>query len=572
VLDTAAKALGGEGTLVEQVADRRTLILLDNFEHLIGAAHELTRLLEACPALDAVVTSRELLRVAGEQAYPVPALAAQEAVQLFLARTRAVKPDFVGHARLSDLCARLDNLPLAVELAAARTRVFSIDELHERLSERLDFLKAGRDADPRQQTLRATIEWSYDLLEDTEASVFRRLSVFAGGWTLEAAETICESDPEMLVALVDKSLIRRGVDGRFWMLETVRELATEKLADAGEAEAVRRRHAEHFAELADRLGLCFESLSAGGGQRYDLALPERDNFRAAIDWAQEADPALALRLTTSLENFWVTQSAFEGRRRLERLLDRAGEVPLALRAKALRCLGNTVIFTEDRESGVRKYEEALALYKQIGDESGIALTHHRIGINSLWLGDAARARELIEASLADAQALGLDVLEAQALGSLSSLEHREGHTERGLELARRSAELARSIGFTWWEIGMLSEASDQAFDLGRLDDAKQDAVAAIGLSHGINDRRVTVLLLADLAKIAARLGDGELAGRLWGAVEGERARGPLGRAERDLDELAPRVTSQAGPEFEHGREAGVRLTLDEAVAEVVGHA
>jgi predicted ATPase/class 3 adenylate cyclase len=571
VLDSAANAIGGDGALAEQVADRRTLILLDNLEHLIDAARELPPLLGSCPGLDLLVTSRELLRVAGEQAYPVPSLADEEAVELFLARARAVQPAFAGNGRIPELCRRLDNLPLAVELAAARTRVFSPEELHERLSQRLDFLKAGRDSDPRQQTLRATIEWSHDLLEEAERTLFRRLVVFAGGCTLEAVERICESDPETLVSLVDQSLVRRREDGRFWMLETILELAAEKLEGASEAEAVRRRHAEHFAELADGLGLCFESLSAGGGQRYDLALPERDNFRAAIDWAQDADPQLALRLAASLENFWVTQSAFEGRHRLEALLDQVGNVPVALRAKGLRCLGNTVIFMEDRESGVRKYEEAFELYTQAGDERGIALMQHRIGINSLWLGDAPRARELIEASVAGARTMGLDVLEAQALGSLGSLEHREGNAERGLELVRQSAELARSTGFTWWEIQMLAEASEQALDLGRLDEANEDAAAALALSHRINDRRVTVVLLAGLAEIAARLGEGERAGRLWGAVEAELARAPLGSAEKDLDEMSARIVPEIDREFEHGREAGARLTLDEAVAEVVGH-
>jgi predicted ATPase len=259
VTETAARALGGASSLAEVIGDRRLLLLLDNFEHVIAAAPELTSLLSTCPNLDVVVTSRERLQLGGEHVYPVPVLARSDARELFLTRARALRPDFQSNGSVDELCARLDDLPLALELAAARTTILSPEQLLGRLEARLDLLKGGRDADVRQQTLRATIEWSHDLLDGAEQHLFARLSVFRGGCTLEAAEAICGAELDELQSLVDKSLVRMRDDNRFWMLETIHEFAAERLFESGEEDELRRRHAEFLLALAESANLSAEA-------------------------------------------------------------------------------------------------------------------------------------------------------------------------------------------------------------------------------------------------------------------------------------------------------------------------
>ena len=299
----AARALGGGGTLPELVDGRRLLLLLDNFEHVVEAAPEVAAVLNECPQADVLVTSRERLRVQGEQVYPVPLLARAEACGLFAARVRAAEPDFEPDEHVDELCARLDDLPLAIELAAARASLLTTSQLLERLGNRLDLLRGGRDAETRQQTLRATIEWSYELLEPDEQRLLGALSVFRGGWTLEAAEDVAQADLELMQSLVDKSLVRRWESGRFGMLETIREFVTEQPELAGEIARAGRRHAGYFLEIAEDAGLCVEGIEAGSGESgYQTVLPERDNLRAALDFfiaADELEPAT--RLAVSLE-------------------------------------------------------------------------------------------------------------------------------------------------------------------------------------------------------------------------------------------------------------------------------
>ena len=239
VTETISRTLGAREGLAEHIGERELLLVVDNFEQVVDAAPELASLLSSCPHLTLLVTSRALLRVQGEVDYPVPPLAESEAVDLFCARAQ-LEPT----AEIAELCRRLDSLPLAVELAAARTRALSPPQILERLAQRLDLLQGGRDADPRQQTLRATIEWSYDLLTEPERQLFRRLSVFAGGSTLEAAEAVCDAELDLLQSLVDKSLLRFSA-ARYWQLETIREYASEQL-QPDELEALRRLHRAHM--------------------------------------------------------------------------------------------------------------------------------------------------------------------------------------------------------------------------------------------------------------------------------------------------------------------------------------
>jgi predicted ATPase len=226
----AARALGGGGSLPELIDGRRLLLLLDNFEHVVEAAPEVAAVLAECQHADVLVTSRERLRVQGEHVYPVPVLERAQSRRLFVARASAAQPDFEPGERLDELCECLDDLPLALELAAARTSLLSTEQLLDRLGNRLDLLKGGRDSETRQRTLRATIEWSYELLDPDERKLLAALSVFRGGWTLEAAEQVADGDVELMQSLVDKSLVRRWESDRFGMLETIREFAAEQLS------------------------------------------------------------------------------------------------------------------------------------------------------------------------------------------------------------------------------------------------------------------------------------------------------------------------------------------------------
>ena len=319
VADAASQALGADD-IVAHIDAKRLLLCFDNFEHLVeGAAAVVGGLIDACPHLSVLVTSRERLHLSGEQEYSVPPFVHQEGVGFFMARARAIDPSFAAHPAIAEICVRLDNLPLALELAAARVKALPPAQLLARLERRLPLLTGGaRDLPERQRTLRATISWSYDLLTEEDQRGFRALGIFVGGCTLDAAEEVAGVDLDTLQSLLDKSLLRRTED-RYWMLETIREFALEQLRTADEYEALARRHCDFFAVLAESAGLTAEQLAGG---RYELVNPEADNLRAAIDWAAGAgEYELATSLAVSLEQFWVTNSPHEGARRLATLLD-----------------------------------------------------------------------------------------------------------------------------------------------------------------------------------------------------------------------------------------------------------
>ena len=301
VTETIAQTLGAKEGLAEHIAERDLLLLLDNFEQVVEAAPELGPLLERCPNLKLMVTSRELLRINGEVEYPVPPLSEPEAVELFCERAR-LEPD----ETIAELCRRLDDLPLALELAAARTSVLSPAQVLERLSQRLDLLKGGRDADPRQLTLRATIAWSHDLLDDEERGLFARLAVFRGGCTLEAAESVADADLDALQSLVEKSLLRH-TNERFWMLETIREFALERLVESGAEAEVRSRYAAHFVRYAEESGGCRRTRTAGRSPSRLRASESSTTTCAARSSGR------AIRTSTRFSFVWRRRSRTTGR-------------------------------------------------------------------------------------------------------------------------------------------------------------------------------------------------------------------------------------------------------------------
>jgi predicted ATPase len=361
VTEQIAQTVGAKDDLAEHIAERNLLLLLDNFEQVVDAAPELGELLERCPYLKILVTSRELLRIRGEVDYPVPPLAEPEAIDLFCARAQ-LQPD----EAVAELCRRLDDLPLALELAAARTNVLSPAQILERLSQRLDLLKGGRDADPRQQTLRATIAWSYDLLDDRERALFARLAVFTGGCTLEVAEQIVNADLDTLQSLVAKSLLRHTSE-RFWMLETIREFARERLVQSGAEAETRRRHAEHFLVIAED---AHEPAIGDITREYcDSIEAELDNLRQALLWARDLDEGeTLLRLTAAVADYWATRGLNrEARVWLALALER-GSRPLEARKSVLDNARNLAFDQDDFARAETLLEESRRLAEQTGDE------------------------------------------------------------------------------------------------------------------------------------------------------------------------------------------------------------
>jgi predicted ATPase/class 3 adenylate cyclase len=563
VLETAAQILGSQNGLAEHISDKTMLLLLDNFEQVVEAAADLASLLSACPKLDLLVTSREPLHVTGEQEYPVPPLVHEEGVGFFLARVRAIRPDFQVDDTVSEICRRLDDLPLALELAAARAKALSSAQILERLDERLPLLTGGaRDAPERQRTLRATIEWSYELLTSEEQRLFARLAVFSGGCTLEAAEGVAEADLDTLQSLVDKSLVRHTGE-RFWMLETIREYADERLEASDEADELRRRHAQFFLELAEAADLAGE---VPPPQRREPLRVEMDNVRLALDWSLAEDPELGLRLAAALEGFWVVSNPIEAMRWFESLLERARDAPLELRANALRAYGSSANPAGRDDLAERAYADSLDAFRAVGDAGAAAVLLLRLGYSAFYRRDTTQARALAQESLAGFLASGNREGESQSLSLLGEVEYAEGKRDAGVELMEQGAALAGETGFTWWRAGMLGKLADCALERGHLDQAESHAREALALSRDLGDRLRIVRGLARLARIAAERDDSGRAGRLWGAVEAEEARGPIGAWENERGGFERPILAYAGAALDSGRGEGRKLALAEAVA------
>lgn len=445
VLPTIAGTLGARDALSDHINEKRMLLLLDNLEHLTACAPALGQLLQSCPHLTLLITSRSILHLSGEQECQVAPLPPDDAVSLF--RDRAVQSEPVE--AVEEICRHLDGLPLAIELAAARTRTLPPDKLIGRLRQRLPLLTTGRiDAPERQRTLRATIEWSYDLLSPEEQHLFSRLAVFAGGFDIEAAEQICDADIDTLEVLLEQSLLGRKEDGRLSCLETIREFGLEKLEETGQADEIRLRHARHFLSLARSANLTNES---AGEMQHELIIRDRENVRVALEWALAAgEIELGLRLAAALENYWVTNSPAEGKRWLDDLLEHATLIPGDLRALALRARGGASYIQGDYEEGADYYQASLDQYRRLGDERGIAIVCLRLALEALRLDDTDRADTFAEESLRLHRKIAFKRGEAQALGLLADMELRRGNDEAALNLLERSAILSEECGFVWW--------------------------------------------------------------------------------------------------------------------------
>jgi len=522
VVPAVAQAVGAADDLTAYITDRRLLLLLDNAEHVVEAAPEISRLVRSCPGLDVLATSRELLQLAGEHTYAVPALSTGDAKELFLARAEATGGEVAPADVVDELCARLDHLPLAIELAAARTRLLSPEELFGRLGQRLDLLKGSRDADPRQQTLRAMIAWSFDLLTNREQALFARLAVFPGGCTLEAAETVCDAELDSLASLVDKSLLRRSAD-RFWMLETIRQFALERLGERSDLRVLRRRHALHYLALAERA----EPELRGPAQRRWLERLEldQDNLRAALSWSGEAgDVGVGLRLTAALWRFWrMYNHLIEGSQLLETFLRIGGAAPAALRARSLLGASRLAMDEGDVERSLAHAEEALVAARASGAAREIAAATENLGLMMIFTGELARALALLEDSIGRFRALSDSVGAADALNNLANALLAAGETGRAGGRGEEALALQREAGNKLGIAFVLHTLGYVALHEGALELSRARLDESLVLFSELGDLSRVADNLEGLAHVAAGHGDDRRAVVLWAAGESIRA-------------------------------------------------
>ena len=571
---TSGRKLAPLERLQGLIGGQRLLLVLDNLEQVIGAAPDIAALLNGCPNLKIVVTSREVLRISAEWCYPVPPmalpdlqrlpplrfLAQVEGVRLFVTRAHAVRPDFElteqNAAAVAAIVHRLDGLPLAIELAAARVRLLPPVAMLSRLEQRLPLLTGGeRDKPARHQTLRDAIAWSYDLLDPGEQRMFRRLSVFAGGCTLDAAAAVgrddegrrtndkgrttkderrkTKDDPyavrparwdavRLLASLVDKSLLRRTAPAeleRLYMLETIREYALERLAASDEAEETRRAHALCYLSLAEEA----EVAVTGPDQPAWLARleQEHDNLRAALAWATGGgDLVIGARLAAALWRFWLIHGHLgEGRRWLDAVLAEGDSLPEALRARALNAAGRLTLRQGDYTSAQAMLEESLALRRSLGDARGEMQTLDNLGLVALYQDDLPRAQSYFEQSLAGWRSIG------DKLGVSNSLNHvgivlryREEY-ELAVRYYNECLELAREIDDKFPMAAALHNLGQMAHHRGDDITAHRLLSESLILVREINDRPHIGVGLADLAGVWAAQGQPERAARLFGAAE-----------------------------------------------------
>jgi predicted ATPase len=507
VLPTAAQILGAAGGFVEHIRDKKLLVLFDNFEHVLEASSELADLLAGCPRVELLVTSREPLHVTSEQEYPVPPLVHGEGVAFFAARARTARPEFQLDEHVSEICRRLDDLPLALELAAARVKALSTQQILERLEQRLPLLTGGaRDLPERQRTLRATIEWSYELLSPEEQRLFARLAAFRGGCTVEAAENVAETDVDTLQSLVEKSLLRHN-ERRFWMLETIREYATERLEASGEAEELRQRHALHYLALAERAE---PHIRVYAPEWLESLAREHDNVRAGLDWLEASGQTeLALRFAGTAFWYWSPNGHLEeGRRRLEPLLF-AEQRPTSTRAKGLIAAADLAVDAGIPPEVRSRAQEALTLHRRLGDERGAAYALFLLGFAYAMENEMMRARPLFEESVEAFRRLGDDHYTMASARRLAWTYQDLGELDAARTLHEENLRRARALGDRVIEMDTLGPLGTIAIDQGRLTEGVSLLKEGLRLARELNDRYDIALNLCRLARALAHEGSAE---------------------------------------------------------------
>ncbi len=581
-----------ESSLEDYLRDRELLLVLDNFEQVVEAASLIGRLLSSCPGLRVLATSRTALRVYGEQEYSVPPLALPdpknlppletltqyEAVRLFVERAGAVKPGFgvtnENAPAVAEICVRLDGLPLAIELAAARAKILAPEAMLSRLGSRLKLLRGGaRDLPARQQTLRGAIDWSHDLLDGEDRALFRRLSVFVGGFTLEAAEDVCGAAGELDVldgveSLLGKSLLRSeegsGEEPRFSMLQTIREYAIERLDDSGEAEAVRARHAGHYLALAQEAEPELDGPQQASWM--DLLETEHDNFRALLSSSfGNGDAESGLRVANALWWFWYLRGHYdEGRRWLEeaaalesrtsvaraKALSRAGFLAMIqsdferadslskeglessrelsdehATAVALSTLGYVAVYKGDYERSEGLFREALAVFRRLGNKRDIGMGLFNLGFLETFRDDLHAAEAFFEESLALFEEVGDKEMSASTTNNLGGISMFQGDYGRAKTLLKEYLAYSRTPNnknITVNTTVTLVNLGLMALFEGHHERAKALLQESLALSRERGQKLEALTCLELLAGVAGAQGEGARAARLWGAADALR--------------------------------------------------
>ncbi|MDQ4077920.1 MAG: tetratricopeptide repeat protein [Chloroflexota bacterium] len=526
--------------------DKALLLVLDNFEQVVESAPLVAELLAACPTVEVLATSREPLQIRGEQTFPLPPLALPElthsspaseervaslaqvpAVALFVQRAQAVKPSFVltpdNVDAVAEICRWLDGLPLAIELAAARIKLFAPQALLARFVKAaggtLHLLTGGaRDLPARHQTLRDTIAWSYHLLAPSEQALFRRLGVFVGGATFEAVEAVCNQAGDLevdaldgLASLLDKSLLqqREQADGEphFFLLRTIQAYALEQLEASGESQALRQAHAHYYLALSEEAEPHLTGAEqASWLERLEL---EHDNLRTALRWSEESgDAELGLRLAGALWRFWMTRGYLsEGRAWLERVLSNQPAEQTVTRAKALHGLGTLAIAQSDYEVARAHLEESLMIRRMLGDKYGIAVSLNNLGLVALEQGDPSAARPLYEESLALSHELGDREGVAMTLHNVGVVTYAQGDILGARALYEESLALQRQLGNQYGVANSLNNLGLISWEQGRLAEARVLLEECLTISRALGNKPSMAVTLHILGTIAGDQGD-----------------------------------------------------------------
>jgi non-specific serine/threonine protein kinase len=633
--------------LADFLQPRHVLLILDNCEHVVrDCAQVADHVLRACPDVRILVTSQEALGVSGEVTYSVPSLSLPdlrhlpspeelkqyEAVRLFIERAVLSRPGFAvtadNAAAVAQAVHRLDGIPLAIELAAARTKVMSVQQIAERLNDRFRLLAAGgRTVAPRHQTLKAAMDWSYDLLEEQERTLLRRLAVFAGGWTLEAAEVVCAGESiegghvlDLLARLVDRSLVlvqeTAGGSTRYRLLETVREYGRDRLQEAGEEERTRTRHRDVYLQLAETA----EPNLQGPEQSvwFDRLEAEHDNLGAALEWCKTAgDPEYWIRLAGALWRFWEVRGYWsEGRTWLEGALTQSAGLSTSGRVRVLNGAAYLAAFQGDYGRAATLAEEGLGLSRKLGDKRGTISCLNLMGLGACYLekfdraaelgkeslalsqassdwwgmmdarivlafvaraqGDYGRASALLEESVAQIRQVGDKFRLAMGLNTLGLVKREQGDYERATALLEETLALAQELGDKWGVAFAQSNLGIVAWYRGDYERAAALFAESLRLRADLGEKRGIVTSLVGLAAVAATQGEAERAVLLFAAADVLREEisvplPPFIRSNYEQYVTATR-TGLGERRFTEAWAKGRTMALDEAIAYALGEA
>jgi predicted ATPase/class 3 adenylate cyclase len=573
---TIARVVGGPDDLYEFLAGKRTLLVLDNLEQLLPDAADIILRLDA----SILATSRSRLNVATEQEYPVRTLPIDDATALFTQRARQLEPHFEPDAAVRRIAARLDGLPLALELAAARVKVLTPEQILERLGGSLDLLTSGlRDVPERQRTLRGTVEWSYQLLTAGEQQLFARLAVFTGSFELEAAEAVCTAELDVLQSLVEKNLVRRGEDGRFFVLGTIKDLALEKLRELSDEPSLRRRHDDYFLAVAEALegrerlsgmrDLSTESLS-----RFERELP---GFRAALAGLSDGGRHEGmLRLGAALWRFWLNRAQYrDAAGWLEHAPLDDATLPLDVRAAALEAAGGIAYYThDDVDAAERFWREGLELRRVQDDPRELGAALSMLASVAWRRGDYDGAIAYHKQALPLLEEAGADALFLTELHWLGDAYRDRGDFDEGERVLEETVARARELGFDQQLTSTLHSLGDLSLDRGDPVKALHRFAEALDYAVATGSRRVQIYCVAGIGCALLQQGHDRPAARLWGIAQDQERR--LGfrmlLTERQrYERLMSGAGERLGAAYQKEHLAGAGLTLDEAVAEARSH-